>query len=43
MGQHGGLASDRAEALLEDLGDFALPVRQVLLTVEDSQDDVAQS
>ena len=43
MSQHCRLASHRTQAFFQYLGDFALPVRQVLLAVEDAQNDIAQA
>lgn len=43
MGDHGRVASQRAQALLEQLGELVLLVGKVLLPVEYGQQDVAQS
>ena len=42
VGNHGGLAGGRPQAVFEHFGDNAFPMRKVLLTPEDAEDDVSQ-
>ncbi len=43
VGQHRGVAGQRAQALTQHAGQLAVPARQVLLPVEDADENVAQS
>ena len=43
MCQHGCLAGEGAKTVPQDLGDLAILVGDMFLTVEDAQDDIAKT
>ena len=42
VGHHGGVTRDPAQAFPQHRGHPAVPTRQVLLTIEDAEDDIAE-